>query len=380
MLQNSTFLVRYSAVPNCLCNTLGLRFSGYASELEFFMLLNKKCLAAIAILSVCSMLTLSAQQEQKETKPSNGTPTIHVQVDMVSLPVVVTANDGSHIKDLKKEDFQLFENGIPQEIAAFDSVEAPISVALTLDTSGSTEFQLSRIKNDAMRFINLLRPDDSIAVVSFADEVTLIEPFSLYHKKNPDVLRKLKPGSMSAVYEAVWLSLEQVLKLEFGRKALVLLSDGVDNRSESVTWQETLDLAKKTEATIYCIYFNTEKDRGKSLPRGIDPMMSRLSQSLLANQWPRIPMPRPGGSHPEYTAGKEYLMDLARLSGGLFVDASKAENIGSAFRKIAEELWNQYSIGYYPKNLKHDKKFREVTIKINRPGLTVRSKPGYYDF
>jgi hypothetical protein len=278
------------------------------------MLLNKKCLAAIAILSICSMLTLPAQQETKSTKPANDIPTIHVKVDMVSLPVVVTANDGSHIKDLKKEDFQLFENEIPQEIAAFDAVEAPISVALTLDASGSTESQLTRLKNDAMRFINLLRPDDSIAVLSFADEVTLLEPFNLYHKKNPDALRKIKPGSLSAVYEAVWLSLEQVLKLEFGRKALVLLSDGVDNRSNTVSREETLDLAKSTDATIYCIYFNTGKDYNKRIPRGIDPLKSGLKQSLLATQWPRIPLPRPGGSRPEFAYGKEYLMDLARLA------------------------------------------------------------------
>lgn len=343
------------------------------------MIFHRNYRLVIGSLLLCS-LCLLAQQAPQNPKPANELPTIRVRVDMVSLPVVVTANDGSHIKDLKKEDFQLFENDIPQEIAAFDSVEAPISVALTLDASGSTESQLTRLKNDARRFINLLRPDDSIAVLSFSDEVTLIEPFSLYHKKDPDVLRKIKPGALSAVYEAVWLSIEQVLKLEFGRKALVLLSDGVDNRSDTVTRQETLDLAKATDATIYCIYFNTGKDYNKRVPRGLDPMKRDLSQSLLATQWPRIPLPRPGGSHPEYADGKEYLIDLARLSGGLFVDASKADNLGSAFRKIAEELWNQYSIGYYPKNLKHDKKFREVTIKINRPGLTVRSKPGYYDF
>jgi VWFA-related protein len=109
-------------------------------------------------------------------------------------------------------------------------------------------------------------------------------------------------------------------------------------------------------------------------------MKNHLNHSLLATQWPRIPIPRPGGSHPEYAAGKQYLMDLASFSGGLFVDGSRTDDLGPAFRKIAEELWNQYSIGYYPRDLKHDKKFREVTIKIKRPGLIVRSKPGYYDF
>jgi Ca-activated chloride channel homolog len=378
-LECGSFAVNYAA--GFLKSTL-TRISEFTIKQESFMLLIKKCSIAIGILSICSLLCLPAQQAPQSTKPANEGPTIRVQVDMVSLPVVVTANDGNYIKDLKREDFQLFENGIPQEIAAFSPVETPISVALALDTSGSTEFQLTRIKNDAMQFINLLRPDDSIAVVAFADDVTLIEPFNLYHIKNPDVVRRIKPGSLSAVYEAVWLSLEQVLKLEFGRKALVILTDGVDNRSESVTWQETLELAKKTDATIYCIYFNTEKDRRKSLPRGMDPMKSQLNPASPATQWPRIPIPIPrkGVNHPEYVAGKEYLMDLARFSGGLFVDGSKTDNLGSAFRKIAEELWNQYSIGYYPKKLTHDKKFREVTIKIKRPGLTVRSKSGYYDF
>jgi Ca-activated chloride channel homolog len=324
---------------------------------------------AIGILSLGSLVCLTAQQTKQEN------PTIRVQVDMVSIPVFVTAVDGNYVQDLTKDDFQVFEDDIPQEITGFASVEAPISVALTLDTSGSTEFQLTRIKNEALRFINLLRPDDSIAVISFADEVTLIEPFNLYHKKNPDVVRKIKPGGLSAVYEAVWLSLEQVLKLEYGRKALVLLSDGVDTRSSTTTWQETVELAKKNDSVIYCIYFNTDKDRNKRMPSIIDPM-----KADFAGQFPPIPFPRKGGSHPEYAAGKDYLKELAKYSGGLFVDASKSDNLGSAFRRIAQELWNQYSIGYYPKNLKHDKTFRKITIKVKRPNLTVRSKLGYYDF
>ena len=90
------------------------------------------------------------------------------------------------------------------------------------------------------------------------------------------------------------------------------------------------------------------------------PMRSHLNHSLLATQWPRILIPRPGGSHPEYAAGKEYLMSLAKFSGGLFVDEARTDNLGSAFRKIAEELWSQYSIGYYTRELRHDKKFRDI--------------------
>jgi Ca-activated chloride channel homolog len=344
------------------------------------MFFNKKYATILGIFCIGSLICLSSQPGAEGTKQTGKTPAIKVQVDMVSLPVFVTANDGNYIKDLKKEDFQIFENGIPQEIAGFSAVEAPISVALTLDTSGSSESQLSRIKNETRRFINLLRPDDSVALISFSDEVTLLEPFNIYHKKNPDTVRLLKSGVLSAVYEAVWLSLEQVLKLEFGRKALILLSDGIDTCSRTVTWQETIELAKTTDSVIYCIYFQPYKYANQRSSSDAHPMEIPTNQTLVASQFPPFPIPRRGSKHPEDKAGKEYLMDLAKHSGGLFVDASKLDNLGSAFRRITEELWSQYSIGYYPKNLKHDKSFREITIKVKRPNLAVRSKLGYYDF
>jgi Ca-activated chloride channel family protein len=296
---------------------------------------------------------------------------------MVSIPVVVTDQAGNHVRDLKKEDFQVFEDGVRQEISAFAAVEEPISVALTLDTSGSTEFQLDRIRQEAMRFIRLLRADDSVAIVSFADEVKLLEPFSLYHRKNPDALRSLKPGGLSAVYEAVWLSIEQVLKLEYGRKALVFFSDGVDNRSETVTEEETLDLARKTESTIYCIYFDTDKDRYKRMPAIIDPGM-KFAGTLFAAQWPPIRIPTGRGKNPEYAAGREYLSKLAQYSGGILVDASRDNNLGAAFGRIAQELRSQYSLAYYPKDTRHDGRFRKVEVKVNRPGTTARTKQGYY--
>ncbi len=294
---------------------------------------------------------------------------VKVQVDMVSLPVVVTDSGGNHIRDLKKEDFEVFEDGVPQQLGIFAAVEEPISVALTLDTSGSTEFQLGRIRQESMRFIRLLRAEDSIAILTFADVVTLLEPFNIYHKKNPDALRKLTPGGLSAVYEAVWLSIEQVLNLEFGRKALVFFSDGVDTRSESVTEEETLELARKTEATIYCIYFNTNKDRNKRMPTIIDPLQA---------QWPPIKIPTGRGKNPEYAAGRAYMQKLAEYSGGTLVDASKVENLGAAFGRIAQELRSQYSVGYYPKDLKQDGRFRKVEVRVKRPGLTARTKQGYY--
>jgi Ca-activated chloride channel family protein len=331
-----------------------------------------KSASILGTLSLCVFFCTAAESAQKEEQSAGSSQAIRVQVDMVSLSAVVTDISGNHVRDLKKEDFQVFEDGVLQETAGFAAVEEPISVASTLDTSGSTEFQLDRIRQEAMRFVRLLRADDSAAILAFADEVTLLEPFNIYHKKNPDALRKLKPGGLSAVYEAVWLSLEQVLKLEFGRKALVFFSDGVDNRSESVTEEETLELARKTDSTIYCIYFNTDKDRPKRMPSIIDP------SPAFSTQFPPIKIPTRRGKNPEYVAGREYLSKLAQYSGGLLVDASRLENLGAAFGRIAQELRSQYSIGYYPKNIKQDGRYRRVEIRVNRPGVAARTRQGYY--
>jgi Ca-activated chloride channel family protein len=332
--------------------------------------------AMLAALLLCAFLCMAGGSVQKEVEPAGSSQAIKVQVDMVSLPVVVTDINGNHARDLKKEDFQVFEDGVQQDISGFAAVEEPVSVALTLDTSGSTEFQLGRIRQEAMRFVRLLRDDDSVAILSFADEVTLLEPFNIYHKKNPDVLRKLKSGGLSAVYEAVWLSIEQVLNHEFGRKALVFFSDGVDTRSETVSEAETLELARKTEATIYCVYFKTNKDRNKRMPPIIDPVRETAGP-MLSPQWPPVRIPT-GRKNPEYVAGKGYMMKLAEYSGGILVDASQIENLGAAFGRIAQELRSQYSVGYYPKNLKQDGRFRKVEVRINRAGLTARTRQGYY--
>lgn len=282
---------------------------------------------------------------------------IQIRVGMVSLPVVVTNGRGEYITDLKKDDFTIVDNGEAQEIAGFATVDEPISVALTLDSSGTMEPHLKTIQNEAIRFVSFLKKDDRLAILSFADDVVLWESFSLYGKKNPMAIRKFEAKGMSAVYEAVWLSLEQVLKHEFGRKALVLFSDGIDNRSQTVTEEETLDLARRTEATIFCIYFSAGGKKRVGL----------------------FPIPGGGGEKKaEYAAGREYLTKLSGFSGGRLVDAKKIGDLGTAFREIARELSSQYSIGFYPNNLQRNGEFHKVEVRLKRPGLTARSKAGYY--
>jgi Ca-activated chloride channel family protein len=330
-------------------------------------------------LFISSLLVLRAGQLPDGTDVYRG-KAIRVLVEMVSLPVIVTDRMGNHITGLQKENFAVYDNGALQEIAGFAAIVEPISVALALDTSGSTEFQLRRIQDEAIRFVNLLKPDDSVAILSFADGVRLLEHFSLYHKKNPDVIRRIRPGGLSAVYEAVRFALENVLKPEYGRKALVLFSDGVDNRSENVTAEETLELARQTDAPIYCVYFNTDRDRSRRIPRMIDPLFESFQPSLVMPQRPPFNFPKiTTGDHPEFGAGHEYMMKLSQYSGGFLFEASKADNLRSAFQRVARELSNQYSIGYYPKALSPDGEFHKVEVRVNKPGLKVRTRQGYFN-
>ena len=321
-------------------------------------------IASVAV--ICSVLGISGEQNpEKVTK-------IRSEVEIVSLPVVVTDKTGKHITDLKQEDFKVYEDGVPQEIAGFAATDEPVNVALLLDTSGSTERKLAKIQNSAILFVNQLHPDDEVAVLSFADEVRLQTDFSIDRDNNAYGIKKTRKGGDTVLYEAVWLSLEEVLKPVWERKALVIFTDGVDTKSRDASMNETLELAKETRASIYCVYFNTEQDQ-----------YTRGNRTITGQGIPQItldPFP-PGTTYPgmdssRYLAGRSYLSKLTEYSGGLMIDGMS--DLDDAFSQIAKELASQYSIGYYSTNTKHDGKFRKVQVKVNRPDLVARTKKGYY--
>lgn len=345
------------------------------------MLVHKRTVALSACLGFAVLLCFSTgqglAQKKKPAQPADE-QTIRVAVEMVSLPVVVTTREGRRITDLKKEDFQVIEDGVPQEIAGFAATDEPVSVALVLDTSGSTELELARIQNAAIEFVNQLHPDDEVAVLSFAEDVRLQQDFSIDRDKNEYGIKKTRSGGCTVEYEAVWLALNDVLKPVKERKALVLFTDGVDTCSRKASMNETLELAKETYATVYSVYYNTEGDMyqrrpgptigGYPMPGGIPPVVN-----------PYPPVYGPGGmgsTRAEYMAGRNYLSKLSEYSGGLLFDGM--QDLSGAFEQVAKELASQYSIGYYSTNTKHDGKFRKVEVKLNKPGLVARTKKGYF--
>jgi Ca-activated chloride channel homolog len=324
--------------------------------------------AAVFVLCLSSAIFVKGAPSAPQKRDDQ---TIRVNVEMVSLPVVVTTRDGKRVTDLKQEDFRVFEDGIEQQIAGFAATDEPVDVALLLDTSGSTEQQLARIQNAAIEFVNRLHPDDEVAVLSFSEDTKLQQDFTIDRDKNEYGIKKTRSGGCTVEYEAVWLALEEVLKPIKERKALVLFTDGVDTCSHKASEKETLELAKETGATIYSVYYNTEDDLYQK-PRVTGTQLPPIIFSPIPTQIPG----GPGSNREDYMRGRDYLAKLTEYSGGLVFDGMT--DLSSAFENVAKELASQYSIGYYSSNDKHDGKFRKVEIKLNKPGLVARTKKGYY--
>jgi VWFA-related protein len=331
-----------------------------------------RCIGFLCCFGISIVLLAIPQQPPKKPEDSQ---TIRVNVEMVSLPVVVTTQEGRRITDLKQEDFEVYEDGIKQEISGFGATDEPLEIALLIDTSGSTKAKLAIIQRAAIDFVNQLHPDDEVAIISFAKDVTLQQDFSIDRKKNEYGIKKTRPGGDTVVYEAVWLALEEILKPLKERKALVLFTDGVDTYSSKASEKETLELAKETRATIYCVYYNTEWDQNRRSTT-IGGFPTQTTPPIIDIE-PRPPIGMgSGSSSAEYEHGREYLSKLSEYSGGLYFDGMT--DLRAAFVSVAKELASQYSIGYYSNSVKNDGKFRKVEVKVNKPGLVARTKKGYY--
>ncbi len=347
------------------------------------MVARKRHVAISASIGLAVVLSFSLEQSRAQKKKPEDDQTIRVNVEMVSLPVVVSTREGKRIVDLKKEDFQVFEDGVQQTIAGFAATDEPVSVALMLDTSGSTEMELARIQNAAIDFVNQLHPDDEVAILSFSEDVRLQQDFSIDRDKNEYGIKKTRSGGCTVEYEAVWLALDEVLKPIQARKALVLFTDGVDTCSRKASMNETLELAKETNATIYVVYYNTESDvyqrSGAGPTVGGYPIPGGGVPPIIGTR-PRVYGPGgiglPGSTGSDYATGHSYLVKLADSSGGLVFDGMK--DLSVAFGEVAKELASQYSIGYYSTNNKHDGKFRKIDVKVDKAGLVARTKKGYF--
>ena len=308
--------------------------------------------------------------EKEEPGPDD---VVKVETNLVTMPVSVLDRDGRFIPGLRPQDFQIFENGVRQKVAYFQPVEQPFTVILMIDISPSTHYRMADIRYAALRFIDQLRPNDRVEIVTFDENIRVLnEPTSDHRLLSSVVMEAVLTGQGTSVYDAVgYVASQEIPKIE-GRKAIVLFTDGVDTSSKKSDYQSTYRDVEELDALFYSVRYDTLDDMNyKSYnPAGlagiiVNGKMIPVGQTSFTS----------GTSAAEYDTGRRYLDDLARISGGRRFDAEN--DLGAAFSGVAEELRRQYSIGYYPEAEGKEGERRRIHVEMTSPNLVVRTKTNY---
>ena len=271
---------------------------------------------------------------------------IRVNVDLVLVPVTITDTMNRLVTGLEQKDFQVFENNNKQEIRSFASEDAPVSIGIIFDLSGSMTSKLIRAREAILQFIRTANPQDEFFVIIFNDRPELIEDFTSEVDDIEARLAMVHAGKRTALLDAIYYGVAKMKDARHQRRALLVVSDGGDNRSR-YTEGEVRSQVREADVEMYSI--------------GIFDAYAGT---------------------PEEREGPMLLNELAEETGGRLFRVDDVAEMSDIAEKISTELRNQYVIGYKPKDLTRDGKWRKVKVKINPPQglppLTVHARTGYY--
>lgn len=294
------------------------------------------------------VLTVIAQTPQPSPPPQDSAGPIKVKTDLVSLTLTVTDLYGRYVSGLDKDAFTIFDNNQEQEITFFSDSDAPVSLGILFDVSGSMSGdKIQKARKALSRFINSSHPNDEYFLIAFNSRAQLL----LDRTRDGDaVLQKLtlvNPRQNTALYDAVYLGIERVTRGSHQKRALLIISDGQDNSSR-YNFGEVRRLMKESDVVTYAVGIIDAGD----------------SASALGMQ------------------GQAFLDELTSVTGGKSFYPSSDIEMDEIFERIAIELRHQYAIGYTPKDFQPDGKWRKVKVRVKPrrglPRLTVRSREGYY--
>ncbi len=268
-------------------------------------------------------------------------------VDLVSLSVTVTEGT-RYVTDLNQEEFEIYEDGARQAVTFFSRVQQPIALAILLDTSASMSERLETAQEAAIGFARRLRPEDAIEVIDFDSQVRILQEFTNDAAALEKAIRNTDVNGSTSLYNAIYISLKELKKVkartaeEIRRQAIVVLSDG-DDTSSLVPYEEVLDLAKRSETSIYAI--------------GLRP---------------------PSALRSEFKEAEFVLKQLSQETGGRAYFVNTVAELPKIYEQISEELASQYSLAYSSKNPLRNGAWRRVVVRIGRAGLVARTRLGYY--
>jgi len=275
--------------------------------------------------------------------------TFKAAIDIVSLTVTVTDASGHYVRDLEQKDFSIFEDGVRQELSFFNRKQQPLALSLLLDSSASMDNKLRTLQAAATNFVRRLHPTDVAQIIDFDSRVEIRQTFTAKHADLEAAINLTAAGGSTSLHNALYIALKELKKVQartdedIRRQAIVVFSDGEDT-SSLVSFDEVLDLAKRSETAIYTI--------------------SLQSQGATRNR---------GFQEAEFV-----MRQLAQETGGKAFFATRIEELAAVYGDIAEELSSQYTMGYVSRNQIRNGAWRRIVVQTLAPGTSARTKRGYY--
>jgi Ca-activated chloride channel homolog len=291
---------------------------------------------------------LPSQDGVAQPAPPAQRPSFRAGVELVSINVTVTDPGGRYLTELNQPDFQVFEDGAQQQVTFFNRTNLPIALSILLDTSASMESRLETAQEAAIGFVRRLRPQDLAQVVDFDSRVQVVQGFTNSVADLEGAIRRTNAGGSTSLHNAIYIALKELKRTqargtdEIRRQAIVVLSDGEDT-SSLVSFDEVLDLAKRSETAIYAIGLRSRDERSR------------------------------GFSDAEFV-----LRQLTQQTGGRVFFTREISELASVYGQIADELSSQYTLGYTSRNPKRDGAWRRIVVRVLAPNASARAKQGYY--
>ncbi len=274
--------------------------------------------------------------------------TFKAAVDIVSLNVTAMDPANHYVIDLDEKNFSVFEDGVKQDLSFFTRKQQSIAMSLLLDSSASMEDKLPTLQTAATNFVHRLKPNDLAQVIDFDSRVEIRQAFTSKQNELESAIQQTTAGGSTSLYNAIYISLKELAKIraqgeeDVRRQALVLFSDGEDT-SSLISFDEVLELAKRSETAIFTIAL-----------RGTDTQSKGFHEA-------------------------EFVMrQLAQETGGRAFFPTKIDDLNGVYSEIADELASQYTLGYSSRNSKRDGAWRRIVVQIDKPNVTPRTKRGYY--
>src|SRR5688572_416443 len=301
--------------------------------------MKQRPLLLLFVATLAAPLVIRAQQ-----------PAFRWAIDVVSMNVTVTDATNKYITDLTEKDFEIFEDGVKQDLTLFNRTNLPVALSLLIDTSSSMEDRMLTAQEAAIGFVRKLRPTDLGEVIGFDSRAEVLQKFTSSTAELEQAIRKTVAGGSTSLNNAIYISLKGLKRIpirqedEIRRQAIVLLSDGEDT-SSLVTFEDVLDLARRSETAIYAIGLMEDSTGGQS--KGFREATYALRQ-------------------------------LTNDTGGRAFFPSDVKSLATVYGQIYDELSSQYTIGYTSKNPRRDGAWRRLVVRVARPNAQARTKQGYF--